>query len=199
MRKTREERLQEIWKAANEIFVEKGFHRTTMEDIINKTELSKGGLYHYYNNTKEILVDMMRAGNIYYMRFNPFMLKIDQAKSQEEKIDIVMDAFMDKALAVTDSKKVYTMFVHETLYDSKVWEVYLSLEEEFLNYLCQKLDIDFKKNKHELLLLSRLVNALLFSQHISRDPDVLLNQQETLKVLFRPLFEKIISSKALDK
>ena len=43
-RSIRETRKKEILDAAKKVFIEKGFDATTMEDIIGKTSLSKGGL-----------------------------------------------------------------------------------------------------------------------------------------------------------
>ncbi len=59
VKKTREERTQEILDAATDVFLEKGFKQTTMEDIIRRTSLSKGGFYYYYKSTREILLDVM--------------------------------------------------------------------------------------------------------------------------------------------
>ena len=44
--KSKSERKKEIMEAAKSVFLEKGFEKTTMEDIIAETSLSKGGFYH---------------------------------------------------------------------------------------------------------------------------------------------------------
>ena len=66
-RKTKEERCKEIMEAAGSVFFDKGYRNTTMEDIIAKTSLSKGGVYQYYKSTKAIMFDIMQAGN--YFRY----------------------------------------------------------------------------------------------------------------------------------
>ncbi|MCL0052705.1 TetR/AcrR family transcriptional regulator, partial [Peptococcaceae bacterium] len=64
-KKSREERIEEILKAAVCVFLEKGYRNATMEDIIAKTSLSKGGFYYYFKNTKEIFLAIMeRCGKI---------------------------------------------------------------------------------------------------------------------------------------
>ena len=57
--KAKSERKKEILEAATKIFLKKGFEKTSMEDIIAATSLSKGGFYHYYSNTTDILHDLM--------------------------------------------------------------------------------------------------------------------------------------------
>ena len=43
-------RTQEIMDAAMQVFVKKGFTDTSMSDIMNQTGLSKGAIYHHYQN-----------------------------------------------------------------------------------------------------------------------------------------------------
>ena len=47
-RLSEEERKKEIMDSATEVILEKGLEKTTMEEIIAGTSLSKGGVYHYY-------------------------------------------------------------------------------------------------------------------------------------------------------
>ncbi|MEG0913558.1 MAG: TetR/AcrR family transcriptional regulator [Oscillospiraceae bacterium] len=44
----------EIIKAANTIFVEKGYEETTIQDIMVKVKMSKGAIYHYFKSKEEI-------------------------------------------------------------------------------------------------------------------------------------------------
>lgn len=56
------ERKNEIMNSAVEIISAKGLEKTTMEDIIAGTSLSKGGVYHYYKSVNEIFKDIMIFG-----------------------------------------------------------------------------------------------------------------------------------------
>lgn len=191
-RKLRGERVQEIWEAARIVFLEKGFTHSTMEAIINKTELSKGGFYHYYGSKKEILMDMMRQGNYMYMNFNPFMLKLEPTMTQKEKIEIALEGILEKCLVVTGDKKIYTMFVYESMNDAAVWAVYLELEDEFLTYFSKKLGIKGPAVLEDLVFISRTINALLFSQHISNEPEILNTKRIELSRMIRPSLERIL-------
>jgi len=50
-----QDRKSEILDAALELFVEKGYHETTILDIANAAGLTKGGVYHYLKSKDEIL------------------------------------------------------------------------------------------------------------------------------------------------
>ena len=44
------DRKNQILEAAFKVFIDKGYSKTTMDDIVKVSGLSKGALYHYYNS-----------------------------------------------------------------------------------------------------------------------------------------------------
>ena len=53
----RERRRQQIIVAAKRVFSEKGFSKSTMEDIAREAELSPGTLYLYFKNKDKVYPD----------------------------------------------------------------------------------------------------------------------------------------------
>ena len=49
----------EILSAAAQIFSEKGFHATSMQDIAQAVNLQKASLYHHVSSKQQILVDVL--------------------------------------------------------------------------------------------------------------------------------------------
>ena len=49
-----EETVKLILDAATHLFVEKGYDATSLQDIINETNLSKGAIYHHFSSKEEI-------------------------------------------------------------------------------------------------------------------------------------------------
>lgn len=49
-----------ILEKAREVFVEKGFKAVTMKDIIEACEISRGGLYLYFDSTTEIFREVLK-------------------------------------------------------------------------------------------------------------------------------------------
>ena len=49
-----------ILETARKVFVEKGFKRVTMKDIVEACEISRGGLYLYFDNTSQIFLEVLR-------------------------------------------------------------------------------------------------------------------------------------------
>lgn len=63
-RKEREkiQRQESIIYAARELFYQKGYQMTTMEEIAEKAELSKGTLYLYFDNKDELYISVISEG-----------------------------------------------------------------------------------------------------------------------------------------
>lgn len=54
------QKKQFILETAREVFMEKGYKNVTMKDIVEKCEISRGGLYLYYGSTKELFEEVMK-------------------------------------------------------------------------------------------------------------------------------------------
>ena len=58
----REERKNLILQAAKEVFINKGFNATTIQDIIDHSGVSRGGVYTYFKNTVDIFIELLKKG-----------------------------------------------------------------------------------------------------------------------------------------
>ncbi len=69
-----------ILETARKVFVEKGFKKVTMKDIVEACDISRGGLYLYFENTGQIFQEVMRL-------------------ESEEADDVFSDSIADDATA----------------------------------------------------------------------------------------------------
>ena len=56
------ERSEEVYAAALRLFMEKGYHATSMQDIAAAVGLYKGSLYHYIGGKEDLLVLVFERG-----------------------------------------------------------------------------------------------------------------------------------------
>lgn len=49
-----------ILETARKVFVEKGFKKVTMKDIVEACDISRGGLYLYFDSTSQIFMEVMK-------------------------------------------------------------------------------------------------------------------------------------------
>lgn len=69
-------RKEEIFEAALFCFNEKGYHRTSIDDIALKGKISKGGIYYYFRSKEELFLELFK------FRLNRY---IDQLKAYIQK------------------------------------------------------------------------------------------------------------------
>jgi AcrR family transcriptional regulator len=50
-----------ILDKAREVFMEKGYKRVTMKDIVEACDISRGGLYLYFADTNQIFLEVLKA------------------------------------------------------------------------------------------------------------------------------------------
>jgi AcrR family transcriptional regulator len=53
------EKKREILKAALAVFSQKGFHKTSMNDVAQKAEIAKGTLYDYFESKDELFLSLL--------------------------------------------------------------------------------------------------------------------------------------------
>lgn len=129
-RKLASERKQEIRDAACSVFLERGIHNATMEEIIKRTSLSKGGVYHYYSNIYDILFDIMISANKYRIELMGKWMDDNQLLPQKPlNPEILAHMLTDKVLYSVPQAKLYALMLIGAGTDDKLRELYHKLLE----------------------------------------------------------------------
>jgi AcrR family transcriptional regulator len=95
-KREREARIRTILEAAIELFSEKGYESTTMEEIAKRAELSKGLLYFYFDSKEEIFIKIVEEA---YDRLLPRLRilkgeKLDPPSKLMKFIETELDFYM---------------------------------------------------------------------------------------------------------
>jgi len=133
------DRKKQILEAALKIFIKKGYDKTTMDDIVVLSGLSKGALYHYYKSKKDLFLDLIDHWEVY--TFKNFYQKSSKYNSASNTI------------------RLFGQNVLKTLKDKKI--AYLA-EVEFLSLSNHDLDIKHRSQ----LLYDKLLN--LFEKVVAK-------------------------------
>lgn len=127
MKMEADERKKQIRQAAMKVFLDKGFRNTVMNDIMEATGLSRGGLYHHYGSTYEILYDIMVEGDLNRR-------DIIQKSIYDEGLilspQLVSSMIIDKILADNDYVKLYVMFLCELKENDDLKKLYVKIKKE---------------------------------------------------------------------
>lgn len=58
--KSEQERRTQILQCSMEVFINNGYHKATMKEIMAATALSKGAIYHYFSSKEQIFIAIVR-------------------------------------------------------------------------------------------------------------------------------------------
>src|SRR6478609_4433911 len=61
-RRDPETKREAVLKTAAELFLEKSYGRTSLNDVAERLNITKPALYHYFRNKEEILLECYRLG-----------------------------------------------------------------------------------------------------------------------------------------
>ncbi len=90
----KERRRQQIIVAAKRVFSEKGFNKSTMEDIASEAELSPGTLYLYFKNKEELYASLsLRILQYLHIRVEHVNKETDH--TPEQKLEKLIEAMYD--------------------------------------------------------------------------------------------------------
>lgn len=76
--KTKYDIKEKIFTAAQKLFVEKGFHNTSMPDIVREAGVSTGAIYHYFSGKEELAKYIHQCAIKEYLSRYEFALEKEQ-------------------------------------------------------------------------------------------------------------------------
>ena len=139
-RMSQEDRKKEIRQAAMKVFLVKGFRNTVMNDIMEATGLSRGGLYHHYGSTHEILYDIMLEGNKYREK----IIYDEMNKTSQDFSEVLSEIILEKMLYQSDYVSIYAMFLQELNHDDKLKDLYKKLKKSSSDSILMLFDEDVR-------------------------------------------------------
>ena len=155
---------REIREAAKRCFLDKGFQNTTMEDVITEIGMSRGGVYHHYASTTEMLKDLMLDGNEYRNSLITEYLAHNRSKDKYQQMG---DILTSKALAKTDLMKLYALLLQAKNYNRDLEDLYRELKlhtTKELDLIAKKLGITAHIFKDGFLV--HYINGLIVSSEV---------------------------------
>lgn len=175
--KVGEKRKLEILEAAKKCFLEKGFQNTTMEDVIEKVSLSKGGVYYHYGSTYEMIYDFMKSGIKYRGEKNK---TIDTSKLTT--LDAITEMMMERIYDENEFKSIYAIFLKLQNEDKRLCEMFENLKETNTEILLSAFPPNDKFSSiFEDEFLVTFVNTLILGYESLNQKEIFIENKETIK------------------
>ena len=186
-RLSKEKRREQIKGIALKLFIDNGYSKITMDEIVQAVGISKGGMYHHFSNKEEIFLELLKDGNEYrknlvveYMREN--------SQSRNEKI---VEMLLDKILDKNQYKDLYTVFLMEIQSNEKFKRLFKKIYDEgiedFIEF-CKKEGLEeyVSISNYEFTLL---MNSLYIGLYLFDDFEM-----SKLKEMLKTMFEAYLNN-----
>ena len=121
---------EHILEVSFNLFLQKNFKEVTMQEIVEKTGLSKGAFYHYFKSKEQVFEEVI---NHYY---TDYIISDYSIFSQTSLVQFYTDVLLERKRKVTNSKMM----------DTNEDKVFTS-NHYFLIFDAMKLLPDFKKQR----------------------------------------------------
>ena len=123
------ERRKEILGAALRCFARKGFHRTTMDEIVAESGLSKGTLYWHFDNKKALFITLFDT--ILEELMAPLQDLLAASLPASERLRLLGEGMGQALSASQELTTLPIKFLMEAWLDEEVTQHYTALMAEF--------------------------------------------------------------------
>ncbi|MBO5145266.1 MAG: TetR/AcrR family transcriptional regulator [Lachnospiraceae bacterium] len=116
-----------IVEKAKDVFYKSGYRAVTMKDIVEACNISRGGLYLYFTNTKELFEAVLEEERISTASV------IESGKAKNATPGEIMLMFLDEQKkAILKKKDNLTMAAYEYMFENKILETDNPIKKSFL-------------------------------------------------------------------
>lgn len=101
-------RRNELIDVAAQVFAKRGYHATTIDDLVEATQLQRGGLYHYIGSKKDLLL------SIHERFIQPLLEETSAIVSDDTAADVKLRRAAHVLMrTINDYRDQVTVFLHE--------------------------------------------------------------------------------------
>lgn len=115
-----------IVETARKVFTDKGFKLVTMKDIVEACDISRGGLYLYFENTSQIFTEVLKLESEEADDLFSKSIKADSTAA-----DILLLFLREQKKEILRKKNTLTQAIYEFYFDSKVSKKDNVLKQQF--------------------------------------------------------------------
>ena len=104
-----------IVETARKVFMEKGFKKVTMKDIVEACDISRGGLYLYFENTSQIFTEVLKLES--EETDDVFSKNIDENATA---VDILLLFFKEQKKEILKRQDTLTQAIYEFYFENNM-------------------------------------------------------------------------------
>lgn len=200
-----EQTIEQILSISAKLFIEKGYDKTSIQDIINALGMSKGAIYHHFKSKEEILNAVLEQRSNYNTQmFSNLIANIKARNAKEKLVRILEQVLADRDTHSLDSvlsaqiknpQFVVTGIKDCIIKDApKIAKIILQGKED------GSITTDFPSECAEIfmLLLNIWINPVIFDRNLSETVNRLKFLQQMMKQIGVDIVSDQLIQKAVD-
>ncbi len=180
------ERKEQLKSAAIELIIKNGYSNTSVQNIVDKADFSKGGFYNCYTGKEELFKDILQDCMEY--RFNKIIALRAEIKDMDKQTFLV-ESLLDKILDSGEYKELFASLMIEIATNDKLYEFYNEcigkLTEDFIEF-CNKEDLpefrDLANDEFNVLISSLILGVHIFHKYNNE------SYRQMLREIFKAYF-----------
>ena len=157
----KDRRKEQIMSSALSVVVAKGYDQSRMDDIVEKSQLSKGAIYWYYKSKKEVYLSLV---DYWFIQYSSGVVDtLQQQNSASDKLKALFEFFIEQFDKNPAAFKLLVEFWRlaglNPDFNTKLQQVY----SDFLEYIIEIIKVgiangEFKNVEPRITALSILIN-----------------------------------------
>ena len=154
-------RKEQIMSAALSVVVAKGYDQSRMDDIVEKSQLSKGAIYWYYKSKEEVYLSLV---DYWFVQYSSGVVDtLQQQESASDQLKALFDFFIGQFDKNPATFKLLVEFWRlaglNPDFNAKLQQIY----SDFLEYIIEIIKVgvangEFKNVEPRITALSILIN-----------------------------------------
>ena len=154
-------RKEQIMSAALSVVVAKGYDQSRMDDIVEKSQLSKGAIYWYYKSKEEVYLSLV---DYWFLQYSSGVVDtLQQQESASDQLKALFDFFIGQFDKNPATFKLLVEFWRlaglNPDFNTKLQQIY----SDFLEYIIEIIKVgvangEFKNVEPRITALSILIN-----------------------------------------
>jgi AcrR family transcriptional regulator len=156
-----DERRAQIMQAAMTCFARKGYHETTMDDIVAESGLSKGSLYWYFKSKKELFLSLLTVSleelgsNLEETLADPSLSAADKLRYYCESVALIPKNTSSELIAI-----MVDLWA-QTRHDDQVSRILVEIYQPYLEQLTALLEEGVAKEEFRPVKAAHLASLLI--------------------------------------
>ncbi len=154
-----QERRQQIMQAALTCFARKGYHKTTMDDIVAESGLSKGTLYWYFKSKDELFFSLI---NSFFLEMQQDLDAVfEQPSSSTEKLRTLAYEFARFYEEIAEFLNVFFEFYMQGTLNEQLNQFFHSMLSQYRGMIAGIIEKGFKTGEFKEVDADQLAIAVM--------------------------------------